>query len=82
VKCEEPPTIPHAKVIYGSNRYFDRQTYLDLFFTVGMKVQYLCMNGYQLIGESTVVCKETGFWSALPECVQKAGNDPFLPHLS
>ncbi|XP_048734368.1 sushi domain-containing protein 4-like [Ostrea edulis] len=75
VRCEEPPTISHAKL----DRFYGTPPYLF----EGMKVH--CMDGYKLIGESTVVCQETGVWSELPICVQKAGppescDVPIIPN--
>ena len=35
-------------------------------YHVGSAVQFMCNERHQLIGESSVVCTETGFWSHPP----------------
>lgn len=35
-------------------------------YPVGDLVIYACHKGYEMVGESSIVCTETGFWSHPP----------------
>lgn len=83
-QCNKPQNIPHAKWIIESDTLFHRPTYMAV-FTKGMKVHYYCVDGYSLIGESTVMCQEGGYWTEPPECVENSGPSkvcqvPIIPN--
>ncbi|XP_037529737.1 CUB and sushi domain-containing protein 3 isoform X2 [Rhipicephalus sanguineus] len=69
-KCEEircpPPEIPkNATVVYGGN---DRSSSES--FKIGSTVQYRCVTGHIVQGESLRTCQATGRWTAeVPQCV-------------
>ncbi|KAK8765822.1 hypothetical protein V5799_031578 [Amblyomma americanum] len=69
-KCEEircpPPEIPkNATVVYGGN---DRSSAES--FKIGSTVQYRCVSGHIVQGESLRTCQATGRWTAeVPQCV-------------
>ncbi|XP_062603320.1 uncharacterized protein LOC134265095 [Saccostrea cucullata] len=73
-QCNKPQNIPHAKWIIESDTLFHRPTYMDV-FTKGTKIHYYCVDGYSLIGESTVI----------NECVENSGPSkvcqvPIIPN--
>ncbi|KAM4536515.1 sushi, von Willebrand factor type A, EGF and pentraxin domain-containing protein 1 [Odontesthes bonariensis] len=69
VLCGEPPALTDA-VIVGEN------------YDVGNKVQYVCKEGYTLIGPETRECLPTGQWSeGFLQCVPRScGPPPAVDH--
>uniref|UniRef100_A0A147BFW2 Putative eel-fucolectin tachylectin-4 pentaxrin-1 domain protein n=1 Tax=Ixodes ricinus TaxID=34613 RepID=A0A147BFW2_IXORI len=69
-KCEEirckPPEVPkNATVVYGDN---DRSSAES--FKIASTVQYRCVTGHIVQGESLRTCQVTGEWTGeVPECV-------------
>lgn len=55
VLCPSPPLIANGIVRLSSNT--------TVFGTVG---EYFCDDGYELVGESSIVCSVSGFWEGQP----------------
>ncbi|KAL0970174.1 hypothetical protein UPYG_G00238360 [Umbra pygmaea] len=55
--CDPPPSIPHGQ-------------YRGSVFEVGQKVDYICDEGYELVGDSVWMCLKDGKWdkSRHPRC--------------
>ncbi|XP_064486743.1 sushi, von Willebrand factor type A, EGF and pentraxin domain-containing protein 1-like [Ornithodoros turicata] len=65
-KCEEircsPPEVPrNSTVVYGGN---DRSSAES--FKIGSTVQYRCVSGYIVEGESLRTCDSSGAWTGTP----------------
>ncbi|NWW93613.1 DAF1 protein, partial [Rhynochetos jubatus] len=59
VMCPRPPNIANG---LHSGQSLDN-------FSVGVTVYYGCKDGYELIGNMSIYCTETGLWSrSLPRC--------------
>ncbi|NXS60361.1 CR2 protein, partial [Brachypteracias leptosomus] len=59
VTCPRPPNIANGQHSGQSLGKFSR----------GMTVRYDCKDGYQLVGNMSTYCMETGLWSRpLPRC--------------
>ncbi len=56
-QCPTPPPI-NSGSFRGTN------------FRVGQSVTYVCLPGFQLVGEPTLVCEATGDWSGSPPSCQ------------
>ncbi len=57
--CLSPPQIENGIISYQRN--------LSRYETFS-QVEYICMEGYFMVGNSTSMCKNTGFWKPLPTC--------------
>ncbi|XP_017574246.1 sushi, von Willebrand factor type A, EGF and pentraxin domain-containing protein 1 isoform X1 [Pygocentrus nattereri] len=69
VDCGEPPPLKDA-VIKGDN------------FTLGSHVQYICKQGFTLLGAETRECLPSGEWSHISaQCVpRQCGSPPHVDH--
>ncbi|XP_067944561.1 sushi, von Willebrand factor type A, EGF and pentraxin domain-containing protein 1-like [Watersipora subatra] len=55
VNCGPPPVVDNSKrQVYG-------HSYNDT-------VKYECDGGYEMIGDDTIICQETGYWTVHPGC--------------
>ena len=50
-------------------------------FEKGLKVTYYCNEGYNIVGESTIIC-ENKEWSPTPNCESKNSINYFIYNLS
>ncbi|XP_067944480.1 sushi, von Willebrand factor type A, EGF and pentraxin domain-containing protein 1-like [Watersipora subatra] len=55
VNCGPPPVVDNSK------RQVSGQSYNDT-------VKYKCDVGYEMTGDDTIVCQETGYWTVQPDC--------------
>lgn len=55
VLCPNPPFIANGVVMLSSNTT-----------VAGTAARYSCDNGFELIGEETIVCNVAGFWDGQP----------------
>ncbi|XP_067945459.1 sushi, von Willebrand factor type A, EGF and pentraxin domain-containing protein 1-like [Watersipora subatra] len=55
VNCGPPPVVDNSKRQVSGHSYNDT-------------VRYECDVGYEMIGDDTIVCQETGYWTAHPDC--------------
>jgi hypothetical protein len=60
IQCSQPP-IPLNGKIDGTSGAFGQRRY-----AVGALLTFSCNEGNLLIGEGSIVCTETGFWSHPP----------------
>ncbi|XP_073447245.1 sushi, von Willebrand factor type A, EGF and pentraxin domain-containing protein 1 isoform X2 [Aquarana catesbeiana] len=67
LSCEKPPPIKHGYV---------RGATID----VGSKVEFVCDEGYELIGDTSWTCQKNGKWDRkqVPTCVPSKCEDPPL----
>ncbi|KAM4808468.1 sushi, von Willebrand factor type A, EGF and pentraxin domain-containing protein 1 [Rhinophrynus dorsalis] len=65
--CEKPPPFKHG-YMKGEN------------FQVGSKVEFMCDEGYELIGDASWTCQKNGSWDKLqmPTCVPTKCQEPPL----
>ena len=61
VFCGKPPDVPNGFIAYSSSVFFE-----------GF-VNYTCFEGFELTDSEGVTCRDTGEWSAKPECGGEAG---------
>ncbi|NXO38057.1 SVEP1 protein, partial [Locustella ochotensis] len=67
LSCGKPPSIPHG---YSKGETFD----------MGSKVEFFCDEGYELIGDVSWTCQNSGKWSKKqsPKCVPTKCPEPPL----
>ncbi|KAG8455052.1 hypothetical protein GDO86_001318 [Hymenochirus boettgeri] len=67
LSCEKPPQFEHG--YHKGERY-----------EVGSKVEFFCVEGYELIGEINWTCQKNGQWNKkqIPSCVPSKCKDPPL----
>jgi hypothetical protein len=64
VHCPPPQPPPNGRILEAGGRALS-----DGRYAVGSAVQFGCTDSHLLIGEPTIVCTETGFWShPVPFC--------------
>ncbi|XP_067945466.1 complement factor H-like [Watersipora subatra] len=63
VNCGPPPVVDNSK------RQVSGQSYNDT-------VRYECDVGYEMTGDDTVLCQETGYWTVHPDCEEVACGVP------
>ncbi|XP_069622657.1 sushi, von Willebrand factor type A, EGF and pentraxin domain-containing protein 1 [Ranitomeya imitator] len=70
LSCEKPPPLKNGDI---------KGTTID----VGSKIEFVCDEGYELIGETSWTCQKNGKWDKkkLPTCVpSKCQDPPLLQH--
>ncbi|KAJ7993616.1 hypothetical protein DPEC_G00256480 [Dallia pectoralis] len=66
--CQIPPELPNGYVLDPKDVYL-----------LGSKVEYVCIDGYHLIGTRHVECIGDKIWSKHPkECIRSRCTSPFL----
>ena len=55
VWCSKPPTVNNAEVKTFFSEY-------------GVRAEYTCHNGFQMMGDKNVTCMKSGRWSKAPYC--------------
>ncbi|XP_023947925.1 locomotion-related protein Hikaru genki [Bicyclus anynana] len=60
IYCPEPPNVPELGRLTKTHPPRDGK------HPVGHLLLYYCEAGYQLVGENSIVCTESGFWSHPP----------------
>lgn len=65
--------VPPSTAIYcpgplipDNGRLLTETTYKDGKYPVGDLISYACNDSFEMVGESSIVCTETGFWSHPP----------------
>ena len=72
IKCETPPNITNAclddKSIHGSKN-----------FPLHSIVKYSCQDKqFQMVGNDTITCEQSGQWSEPPQCVKESNVTPLV----
>ena len=75
-RCDkiECPTllIPNGKI-------FGAPSIKPGWFTLGDNIQFMCENGYELLGSEEVICQANGTWTpSLPSCTRVRCSEPHL----
>lgn len=68
IQCEQPESIPngHWSRVGGDELYV---------YEVNSKVQYECNEGFRVLGQSLMWCKEDKTWSHIPpQCIADTGE--------
>ncbi|XP_067945460.1 sushi, von Willebrand factor type A, EGF and pentraxin domain-containing protein 1-like [Watersipora subatra] len=66
VNCGPPPIVDNSKRQVSGHSYNDT-------------VRYECDVGYEMTGDDTIVCQETGYWTMLPDCEEVTCKIPPTP---
>ena len=68
LSCEAPPSIPNGQIVASEGYKF------------GSSIQYVCADGFELVGSGTITCLANKEWSmAPPKCRKNECYPP--PHL-
>lgn len=55
--------------VCGSPDKLENTTIVGVKRTIGTKIEYICPDGYMLVGDKYRTCETSGFWSGIaPNC--------------